>query len=97
MLLESRILEVLDRRRDRIDAAVREVATLVPGERVEATAAIAEFTETDASLRRAAGFRRAALGRSIAALRELARNPRASEEPQQRDEREQRDAEPAVP
>lgn len=97
MLLESRILEVLDRRRDRIDAAVREVATLVPGERVEATAAIAEFTETDASLRRAAGFRRAALGRSIAALRELARNPRPSEEPREQEEREEPDGERVAP
>jgi len=94
MLLESRVLEIQERRRDRIDAAVREVATLVPGERVEATAAIAEFGSTDESLRRAASFRRAMLGRSIAALRELARNPRPIEEPEQSPEG---DEDPAAP
>ena len=72
MLLEIRMLELVQQRRDRLSIAVREIMNTMPGEATSALAALREHLAADESMRRASEFRRGQLAEQVVRIRERA-------------------------
>ncbi|MGA1708778.1 MAG: hypothetical protein ACO4CI_08830 [Phycisphaerales bacterium] len=72
MLLEIRMLELVQQRRDRLSVAVREILNTLPGEATGAMSALREHLAADESMRRASDFRRLRLAEQVVAVRERA-------------------------
>ena len=72
MLLEIRMLELVQQRRDRLSIAVREILNTMPGEATSALAALREHLAADESMRRASEFRRGQLAEQVVRIRERA-------------------------
>lgn len=72
MLLEIRMLELVQQRRDRLSIAVREILNTMPGEATSALAALREHLAADDSMRRASEFRRSQLADQVVRIRERA-------------------------
>lgn len=69
MLLESRILELGQARRDRFAIAAEEVLNTLPADAPSAVEAVRAHLQADQSLRRATVFRRAQLADQVERLR----------------------------
>jgi hypothetical protein len=73
MLLEIRMLELVQQRRDRLSAAVREILNTLPGDATGAVSALREHLAADESMRRASDFRRGQLAEQVTAIRDRVR------------------------
>lgn len=73
MLLEIRMLELVQQRRDRLSVAVREILNTLPSESTAAVSALREHLAADESMRRASDFRRGQLADQVVAIRERVR------------------------
>lgn len=80
MLLETRMLELVQQRRDRLSIAVREVLNTMPGDATTAVAALREHLSADESMRRASEFRRGQLAEQVVRIRERAMQIEDAEE-----------------
>ena len=72
MLRETRMLELVQQRRDRLSSGVREVLNTMPGGATGALAALREHLAADDSMRRASEFRRSQLADQVVRIRERA-------------------------